>query len=161
MLRVQAIAVDRGDERALLGLAGFLLDQRRQRHELAERQVRIAAVLRFEVRVRVAESHDHHRDELRNRRAARQRVRLREEIALEIPGSRIEIVHERRVARRLDEFGRGAKLLRFDDRRHLPNGQTFWKRDRVAVDVAAGDLVDDLDHAHGMVEAVLTRFQRS
>ena len=101
------------------------------------------------------------RDELRRRHATRQRIRLRKEITLEILGRGIEIVHERSVTGRLDEFVGRAEPLRLVDRRHLPDSEAFWERDRMCVHVASGDLVDDLDNAHRPIEAILARLERT
>ena len=47
------------------------------------------------------------------------------------------------------------------DRRHLPNRETFRERDRAGVHVAASDLVDDVDDAHRLVEAILAGLERA
>src|SRR5262249_18587707 len=86
-------------------------------------------------------------------------IRLGKEIALEIGGRRIDVVHERSLLRRGSERRRRAETVRLGDPRHLRNAQPFRKRDVDHENVAARDLVDHLEWRHRAAEAVIARLE--
>ena len=88
-------------------------------------------------------------------------IGVREQIAFEIGGRRIEIGDERRVPRRGPEgIGRPHPFF-LEDLRHFVDGEPFAKRDRPEGDLAAREHVDDLDGRQRFVEAILARPERS
>ena len=153
-------AVDGRHERPLVRVAGFLLDDRRERDELADAQAARRG-LRAELRrQRLLEAVDHARDELRGGRAARQRIGVREQVAFEIARVRIEVAgSSSRVATPRPRTPTRAEALALEELAHLPDGEPLAKRDRPQVDVAARDLRDDLPRRHRPIEPVLARLQ--
>ena len=129
-------AVDRRDERPLLRLAGFLFDDRRQRHELPHARARVRAAPRAQLRrQRLLESGDHPRDELRGGRVPRQRVRVREQIAFEIAGAR-DRTRDRAARSRRPRRTSAARPNPFDSNSSpiclivSPSGNVIGQRDR-------------------------------
>ena len=140
----QAIDKYRGDPAPLIGLAGFLLDDRGQCHELVrrfKRDIRAAAFPDFGERafLRLLHALDH----LVARGAAREFIGLRQQRAL---------------AR--DFAYRACKNIIVGKPRHdLLRRQSFGDRDRVLDHFALDDGADDVAQAGALLERIFARFQ--
>jgi hypothetical protein len=155
----QPVGVNGRHEGPLCRAAGFLLDDRRQRDELVDVQPSRLGLRAERRRQHFLEPFHHACDELRRGRAARQRVRIREQVAFEVARRRIEVMDEPGVGGRGDELRARAEALALEELAHLPDGETFSKRDRPQVDIPARDLRHDFPHRHRAIEPVLTSLQ--
>ena len=149
MPMLMPVAIDRRDERPFLGSRGFLLDQRRQRHHLARRQLLRLGTSPQRVVVRGRNRSTIIATRRDGIGVARQRVGFRKQIALEIARRRVEIRDQRAVAGGLDEGSRRSEASRLEHLRHLLDGQALGKCEALGIDVAAGDLVNDGERLTG------------
>ena len=111
-------------------------------------------------REHMIEAADHQRARASPRRCDAARHRFPETDSLRdrcAAGS--SVANQRRVLRGCDERRRGAEAVRLENLRHLGDRQPLGKRDADDVDVAAGDLVDDLERRHRPIEPVLAGLQ--
>ncbi len=98
----QAIVIHRRDDGALLSLAHFLFDDRRQRHHLVSRHLAFGGARVPLVEPDLFESAHHDRDRLARTHLMREVVGLRKEVALEIAhvARHAEPIHHGRVTHR-------------------------------------------------------------